>query len=239
MSHHLATPILVLASWLACATSAHATLIDGWDTAGDVALASEHTFLMTTAFDAFDDSEGSVRVGGGALAAQQPEGVEERAGLTIGALDTEVDGAPLQATEGSVMSRTFQVSAGSTLSFRWQILSNESALTGLPDLAFLSLGGQLIELGTPEVADFQGFAGFQRGSGWLTFSRTFDAAEIGSGQVSLRVSLGVVDRGDTSTSTALAIQNVAVSAVPEAGAWAWLCGGLLATWGARRLRRRG
>lgn len=234
----IAPPTLVLASWLSLSASAQAAALDGWDAAGDVALASEHTIMLTTAYDAFDDAQGSVVVGQGAIAAQQVGGLEERAGLAIGALDTTVGDALHQATEGSVISRTFTITPGATLSFRWQILSNEGAHHGLPDLAFVSLGGQLIELGTPAIADFQGFAGFERGSGWLNFSHTFDAASIGGGHTSLRLSLGVVDRGDTSTSTALAIQNVTVSAVPEPATWGLVFGGLLASLVARRSRSR-
>lgn len=234
----IALPTLVLASWLTLPASAQASALDGWDTAGDVALAGDHTVVLTTAYDAFDDAPGSVLVGLGAIAAQQVGGLEERAGLAIGALDTTVGEALHQATEGSVISRTFTVTPGATLSFRWQLLSNEDARDGLPDLAFLSLGGQLIELGTPAIADFQGFAGFERGSGWLSFSHTFDAGSLGGGETSLRLSLGVVDRGDTSTSTALAIQNVTVSAVPEPATWGLVFGGLLASLVTRRSRSR-
>ena len=210
---------------------------DGWSLAGDVSAPDEHTLLLTTAFDASDDAGASVVVGSGAIPAQQWRGVEELAGLTIGALDTVVDGVAQQAMEGSVVSRTLWFRAGDTLSFRWQLLSNEDPSTGLPDLAFASIGGQLFELGTPRIADLQGFAGFQHGSGWMTFSHTFtDTGPVAL--ANLELALGVVDRGDNTTSSALAIQNVTVTpAVPEPGAWGLMVVGLLALGKLTRSRR--
>lgn len=237
----LSTPLIALAalSFSAAASAQQApSVLADWTVAGDAASPDGSTLLLTTAFDALDDAGQNRVVGTGAIAAQQPGGVEEQAGLAIGSLDITIDGLLYQATEGSVISRTFAVTAGSTLSFSWQILSNEPAVGGLPDLAFLSLGNQLIALNPAVMAD-NGFLGFQRSSGWLSFSHTFDAASLGNTAGSVRISLGVVDRGDTSTSTALAIQNVNVSAVPEPTAWGLLLGGLLVTLGSRRLRARG
>lgn len=209
----------------------------GWSTAGDVSAADDHTLLLTTAFDASDDAGASAVVGSGAVPAQQWRGVEELAGLAIGALDTTIDGVLHQATEGSVVSRTLWFRAGDTLSFRWQLLSNEDPLAGLPDLAFVSIGGQLVELGTPQIASLQGASGFQHGSGWQTFTHTFtDTGLVALANVELAI--GVVDRGDTSTSTALAIQGVTVTPVPEPTTWALLVSGLMACGGLGWARRR-
>lgn len=212
--------------------------LDGWSVAGDVSAPDALTLLLTTAFDAADDAGASVVVGGGAIAAQQPRGVEELAGLAIGALDTTIDDVVQQAMEGSVVSRTLWVRAGDTLSFRWQLLSNEDPLTGLPDLAFTSLGGRLIELGTPRIADLQGFAGFAHGTGWVTLTHTFtdDAGPLALNNIEL--ALGVVDRGDASTSTALAIQGVTVTPVPEPTTWGLMLSGLMVCGGLGWARRR-
>ncbi len=210
---------------------------DGWNTAGDVAALDAQTLLLTTAFDASDDATGSAVVGGGAIPAQQPRGVEEQAGLQIGALDTTVGGVVQQAMEGSVISRTLWVHEGDTLSFRWQLLSNEDPLTGLPDLAFMTIGGQLTELGTPLMATQAGLAGFQHGSGWMTFTHTFtEAGPVALNNIEL--AFGVVDRGDTSTSSALAIQGVTVTPVPEPATWGLVVSGLIATGGLLGTRRR-
>lgn len=210
---------------------------EGWNVAGDVSAPTDHTLLLTTAFDASDDASGSAVVGSGAIAAQQPRGVEELAGLAIGALDATIDGVVQQAMEGSVVSRTLWVSAGDTLSFRWQLLSNEDPLTGLPDLAFMTIAGQLIELGTPHVADLQGYAGFQHGTGWMTFTHTFtDTGPLALNNIEL--AFGVVDRGDTSTSTALAIQGVTVTPIPEPATWGLMASGLIACGGLGWARRR-
>jgi PEP-CTERM motif len=255
--HPLASSLAALALGVALPAAAQASVIvtqptevtiigaqpvspafDGWSVSGDASAPSDNILLLTTAFDASDDAGGSAVVGSGAIAAQQPRGVEELAGLNIGALDTNVDGVLHQALEGSVASRTVWVRAGDTLSFRWQLLSNEDPVAGLPDLAFATIGGRLFELGTPRIADLQGFGGFQHGSGWLTFTHTFadDAGPLALNNIEL--ALGVVDRGDTSTSTALAIQGVTVTPVPEPATWGLGLSGILAAgaWGWRRRR---
>lgn len=210
---------------------------DGWSVAGDVSAPDDHTLLLTTAFNASDDSGASVVVGSGAIAAQQWRGVEELAGLAIGALDATVDGVVQQATEGSVVSRTLWFQAGDTLSFRWQLLSNEDPLSGLPDLAFVSIGGQLVELGTPRIAELQGYAGFEHGSGWQTFTHTFtDTGPVALANIEL--AFGVVDRGDTTVSSALAIQGVVVTAVPEPMTWGLVASGLMVCGGLGWVRRR-
>lgn len=254
----LSAPLITLASWAALSAPAQASVIinlpgeltpigaqpvspafDGWSVSGDVSAPSDNTLLLTTAFDATDDVGGSAVVGSGAIPAQQVRGIEELAGLPIGALDTSVDGVLHQALEGSVISRTLWISAGDTLSFRWQLLSNEDPITGLPDLAFATIGGQLVELGTPHIADLHGFGGFQHGSGWATFTHTFtdDAGPLALNNIEL--ALGVVDRGDTATSTALAIQGVTVTQVPEPATWGLMLSGLMVCGGSLgRARRR-
>ncbi len=210
---------------------------DGWSVAGDASALDDNTLLLTTAFDASDDVGASAVVGAGAIAAQQPRGVEELAGLAIGALDTTIDGVVHQAMEGSVASRTLWFQAGDTLSFRWQLLSNEDPLTGLPDLAFVTLGGQLIELGTANIANQAGSAGFQHGSGWQTFTHTFtDTGPVALANIAL--AFGVVDRGDNSVSSALAVQGVTVTPVPEPTTWGLLASGLMACTGLGWARRR-
>lgn len=210
---------------------------DGWSVAGDVSAPDDHTLLLTTAFNASDDAGASVVVGSGAIAAQQWRGVEELAGLAIGALDTTVDGVVQQATEGSVVSRMLWFQAGDTLSFRWQLLSNEDPLSGLPDLAFVSIGGQLVELGTPQIANLQGQAGFQHGSGWQTFTHTFtDTGPVALANIEL--AFGVVDRGDTTVSSGLAIQGVTVTPVPEPTTWGLMLSGMVACGALGWARRR-
>lgn len=256
--HRIAPSFIALALGIALSSSAQASVafasilpgevafiglqpvspaFDGWSTAGDVSALDEHTLLMTTAFDASDDMGASAVVGTGAIPAQQWRGVEELAGLSIGALDTTIDGVAHQALEGSVASRTLWFRAGDTLSFRWQLLSNENPLSGLPDLAFVSIGGQLVELGTPQIANLQGQAGFQHGSGWQTFTHTFtDTGPVALANIEL--AFGVVDRGDTTVSSGLAIQGVVVTAVPEPMTWGLMASGLMVCGGLGWARRR-
>jgi len=253
--HPIAPPLLALALGATLSVNAQASVIssqpgevtliglqpvspafDGWSPAGDVAALDDHTLLLTTAYDASDDTGASAVVGSGAFAAQVPRGVEEYTGLHIGDLDTTVDGLLQQAMEGSAITRTLWVHAGDTLTFRWQLLSNEDPLTGLPDLAFATLGGQLIELGTPSIADQAGTNGYLRSSGWMTYTHTFgDVGPVALANIEL--AFGVVDRGDTATTTALAIQGVTVTPVPEPATWGLVFSGLLACAALNRRRR--
>jgi hypothetical protein len=185
-----------------------------WDTLGD-AVVQGQTLLLTSAFDADDDAAGNFNFSGQPAAmALSADGVEVFAGLAIGALDGD-----LQAAEGSVARQQFSVQAGDTLHFDWQLLTNEQGTSALPDLGFAVLNGQLFSLAEALAAQAPGEFGLAAGTGWQRFSYTFSQAGLAS------LAFGVVDRGDFVTTSALAVQNVTVTPVPEPAAWALVLAG--------------
>ena len=118
-----------------------------------------------------------------------------------------------QATEGSVLKRTFSVRAGETLSFDWQLQTRD---VGGQDYAFLSIGGTLITLGSAASATQTATDSYlqQTGIGHYEYLFASDAT--------VTVAFGITDVGDYSTSSALNIDNVSVAVVPEPGTFTLL-----------------
>jgi len=202
--------------------------LNGWDTLGDVSVQSPNTLVLTSALDATDDLGGSFNFSGApAQMALNVGGVEEFAGLSIGALNGVNPGLD-EAAEGSVARQMFSVQAGDTLSLSWQLLTNEQGPDAKSDLGFLVLNGTLFELALAPNATGAGALGFAAGTGWSTFTHTFTQSGLAS------LALGVVDRGDFVTTSALAVQNVSITPVPEPRTWALVLGGAAVLLAARR-----
>lgn len=202
------------------------TDLAGWSTAGDVAWRAG-TAVLTTAFDASDDGGTNFNRSGTAPALAGGD-LEAFAGLGATALD-----GPVQAYEGSAIRRSFTVSAGDVLSFDWRLLTNDGAM---PDRAFVALDGVFAAAGLADATAAQAAGaalGYGAGTGWASFSHTFAS----SGTHTL--ALGVVDAGDYVGSSALQLDNVMLSPVPEADglALALAGAGLLAAGGRRRRGR--
>lgn len=193
----------------------------GWDAAGDVSVQSGAA-LLTTAYDGTDDDTlGSFNFSG--FAAVDAPVIESAAGLASGALGN--------AWDGSLIKQTFTVNAGDTLSFQWNFLSNEPVLGNLPDFGFVVIDGTVTQLGgVAQATVTPGLNGFAAQTGWNTFSQTFANA----GTVTL--ALGVVDADDVVTTSALMVDQVTLSAVPEPGALVLLGAGLVASGWTRRRR---
>lgn len=94
---------------------------------------------------------------------------------------------------------------GDVLRFRWNFLSAD-AVAG--DCAFVVIDGQLTKLADLDQAPLA-LAGWGRQSGYAEFNHTF----AGSGPHQLV--FGVVDVGDYNATSALLIDSVVVSSVPE------------------------
>lgn len=192
----------------------------GWDAVGDASVQSSAA-LLTTAYDANDDVAGNFNFSG--ASAQDAPVLESQAGLTSGALGN--------AWDGSLIKQTFTVNAGDTLSFQWNFLSNEGT-SGQPDFGFVVINGALTQLGSVAQASVTpGLNGFAAQTGWNTFSQTF--ANAGS----VTLALGVVDANDVVTTSALMVDQVTLSAVPEPGALMLLGAGLVASGWSQRRRR--
>lgn len=173
--------------------------LTGWTTIGDL-LAASGELTLTTAF--IDDQDGPFNLSG--QPAAWIEGVETVAGVAPLALDLAF---PDSAYEGSAAQQTFAVTAGQELSFSWRFSTLE---TGFLDHAFVAIDGIVTTLATRGT-----------GSGLQSFSHVFTQ----DGTVSL--AFGVVDTGDVTGVSSLAISNVQLAAaVPEPAPAAMLLAGL-------------
>jgi hypothetical protein len=198
--------------------------LNGWSSLGDVAVSSGAAVLTTASLDADDTPAANAAFnmsGNAAALIGMPGGLEDFAGLPLGALDPD-PAAGTWAFEGSALGQTLTVQAGDRLSFDWTFTSNEDPLTGMNDYAFVLIGDVLTVLG-----DVAGGATGQH------FSYAFSSAG------NVKLVFGVVDINDYVGTSRLGIDAVRVEAsqsVPEPGTLALGLGGLLV--GAARLRSR-
>jgi hypothetical protein len=219
-------------STLATALTAQAGVLNGdfnagltsWSSLGDVAVSAGAAVLTTASLDADDApaANAAFNISGSAAApVGTPGGLEDFAGLALGALDPD-PAAGTWAFEGSALAQTLTVQAGDSLSFDWTFTSNEDPLTGMNDYAFVLIGDVLTVLG-----DVAGGATGQH------FSYAFSSAG------NVKLVFGVVDVNDYVGTSRLGIDAVRIEAsqsVPEPGTLALGLGGLLV--GAARLRSR-
>jgi Tol biopolymer transport system component len=133
--------------------------------------------------------------------------IEGHLGLASGTLGSLGNGT---AREGSVLWQTITVEAGSTLTFDWNFLTDESLPSGNHnDFAFVSITPA--GLGVTELADtgYQAFADsltdFRSETGYSQFQYTF--ATTGT----YVVGVGVVDAGDTKVDSAVLVDGFHVA----------------------------
>lgn len=209
------------------------TDLSGWTLHGDASLRSggapEGAGQLWLGSDALADP-GSLNLSGNdPLAAGGP--LEAALGLSAGALDT-LDGA---AFEGSLAGQSFTAQAGEVLSFQWNFSTSEnSSDPALADYGFVVVDGTLYTLASvADASQSASFAGYLGDTGVQQFSLALTSS--GSHQLYF----GVVDLGDYTVGSALAVDAVQVSAspVPEPQPAALLLAGLggLMLW--RRPRR--
>lgn len=248
MKHSGTRPLAALAALLSLGPlgAAHASVANGsfesglsaWSTLGDVSaqaavgpvLAPEGAsqLALTTASSLFEDDlagTGAFNLSGTDTA---PAGgaLEAFVGLAPGALDPD-PGNAVQAFEGSAVSQAFTAAAGQTLSFRFNFLSNDT-LPG--DYGFVVIDGTMFKLADTTAVSAPAGSWAQQ-TGYGVFSHAFASAGTHM------LAFGVVDVGDFSGSSALLVDAVQVSAVPEPETHALMLLGLGAVVAAARRRR--
>ena len=238
--------MLVLAALSPCVV--HAQLVNGafdsglsgWSTLGDASIQAgapqgANQLWLTTASALFQDDFPAAagarnRSGTTTAAAGGAGGVEDFTGVPLGGLDPN-PASGVYAYEGSAARQVFTAASGSTLSFAWDMGTSDHVYD---DLAFVVVDGVVTRLATSTQAVALGTLDNTWRTGFSTASFTLS----GSGAHSL--SFGVVDIGDFSATSTLAIAGVqlgGVSAVPESpGALLGLAS--LAMLGVRFGRRR-
>ena len=194
--------------------------LTGWSFLGDVTTQSGGAFLTTASLtnqDDFPEDAGTFNASGLSAYDIALGGFEAFAGLNAGELD-----APDFAYEGSLLKQTFSVNAGDTLSFNWNMFSNEGGeLSPNPDYAFVAINGAFIKLSSASSAVIPSVPyDFSTGAG--AFNQTFANAS------SVTLAFGVVDLTDYGVTSALWLDNVKLVAapVPEPETYALLLAGL-------------
>jgi hypothetical protein len=155
-------------------------------------------------------------------------------GIGGGLLDGFVGG---NVFEGSAIKQTFNVSAGDTLGFDFNFLTNEGANSFFNDTAFVSISTFDILANTSSsliATPFPTSLSFGSQTGFLSF---FDGPFISDQTITLGI--GIVDVGDPIVASALLVDNVSLTplAVPEPSALALLGFGLVGIGLASRRRK--
>ena len=223
------TSLLATAISLAFASQAMAAItnggftgnsLTGWNTLGDVTTQSGGAFLTTASLDFQDDfpeDAGTFNASGTTAYDVANGGFEVFAGLNAGDLDT-----PDFAYEGSLLKQAITVNAGDTLSFSWNMFSNEGGESSPnSDYAFVVINGVLTKLSPASNALIPSVP-YDFSTGASTFSQSFASAST------LTLAFGVVDLTDYGVTSALWLDNVKLVAapVPEPETYAMLLAGL-------------
>ncbi|GAB4181579.1 MAG: hypothetical protein Fur006_16750 [Coleofasciculaceae cyanobacterium] len=169
--------------------------LTGWNTQGNTSIKTTHSGINPTQ----GTYQALITNGGGSVS---DASLESFLGLSAGALDGMGNG---NATEGSAIKlSTLTVAAGTTLTFDWNFLTNESTPSGTyNDFAFVSING-LKELGDTN-STFVLPSGSVKQTGYKQFSYTFAAAGT------YTIGLGVVDVGDKTVDSSLLVDNVSLT----------------------------
>ncbi|MEW6493893.1 MAG: S8 family serine peptidase, partial [Cyanobacteriota bacterium] len=129
--------------------------------------------------------------------------LESFLGLSTRALDGMGNGNAVQGS--AIKLPTITVAAGTTLTFDWNFLTNETTPGNFfNDFAFVSING-LSELADTESSFALSPSAFNKETGYAQFSYTFTTAGT------YTIGLGVVDTGDTTIDSALLIDNFSLT----------------------------
>lgn len=122
---------------------------------------------------------------------------------------------------GSALTQAFTSGAGDKLSFNWNFLSDEANNPLGNDFAFVVLDGVATRLANTFTPQGPTASVFTFETGYAPFT-----ASLSAGAHTL--SIGVVDVNDSLGSSALLVDHVGVTAVPEPPVWALMLAGVAA-----------
>lgn len=120
-----------------------------------------------------------------------------------------------QTFEGSAgLILSLDVIAGDTLSFDWNFLTNQNTPDANNDYAFVTIDDTIIRLADTNSDFIPGMSApgtdvFSEQTGIQSFSYIFDTTGT------VNVGFGVIDIGDFVTSSALSVENVELTPIPE------------------------
>ena len=179
-----------------------------WNTIGDTSIEADALGIFPTdgtyqalITSGYSDAGGSVA----------DSDLEEFLDLAPSSLDGLVGG---DATEGSFIKQTFTVEAGDVVSFDWNFLTNEATPDStFNDTSFLTVNGFTFELADTgaNFVDANGVNEFAEQTG--TQNLAFSIATAGT----YTIGFGVVDVGDGTVDSGLAIDNVAIQSSSGSG----------------------
>ncbi len=230
--HHKKIPAALSALALAlgavsavAAPVADGSTLAGWTAAGDVAAIDGHLVVTNASHTFADDVDAGLADAGARNVSGNdplptgngPGSLEE----ALGRGDTPFD-ASGTSWEGSAVSQTFEAAAGSQLTFDWDLRTLDQRDPTQADWAFVIIDGQVIQLADAFAATAANAdADYTAATGWKSWAPyTFMTGG------SHTISFGVVDVGDFNDSSALSVDGVRVSSVPESSSLATMVAGL-------------
>jgi len=262
-------PVAAMA-FLGLASSAHAQITNGsfetgdftgWNSpppVGNASIESATTLFETPTNGTFEALIQTTNASTGSGNLANPATLQTAAQLDayLGT-GTTLESSPSSFTNGSAFKQTFSATAGSSLSFDSDFLTNEPAVGGNADqgLYFLLKGSTVVaagSLGTPSAAIFPANPLDPIFNTETSYNTTNLGAADFSGAGSYTLEFVVLNgSGNTATDSGLLVDNVSLTlgattgggggagAVPlPAGVWAGLIGGVLALGVTLRMRRQ-
>lgn len=220
----LALPLLVAQAQAQIVNGGFESGLTGWTTYGDVSTqgnapaGSSKLFITNAGLEADEFNAAGALIGPfnasgkAAVLAGVVGGLETLSGNGIGLFDAFGQ----FAVEGSVASQTFSALAGNTLSFVWNFGTRETGL----DHAFVLIDGVLTTLNRAVNPTVPGSGNDLFQSGYQSFSSSFTRSGLHT------ITFGVVDLTDNAVRSSLSIDQVQISAVPEADARLMMLAGL-------------
>jgi hypothetical protein len=236
--------IALTTALLACAPALAAPLANGnfgsgtlppWSATGN---ASVENLLAGpapsgNAFQAFIGNTGVGLYALGSGTAVSVAALDSALGLSAGALDSlKVAGDTGNVVFGSAIQQSFTASAGDQLRFNWNFLSDETGNHAGNDFAFLSIDGNLQRIANTFSTSGPTSTVFTNETGYHAFSTVIPTSGAHT------VAFGVVDVKDGLGASAVLIDDVRVTAVPEPGSVALTLAGLAMLAGIMRTRGR-